>query len=98
MFLYIYINYNISYLLGLPKTTACTTVNKVCASGMKAIQLGAQNLMCGHQDIMVAGGMESMSNVPFYMRRGETNYGGVNLLVSFIFTYNIVSLHILFIF
>jgi acetyl-CoA C-acetyltransferase len=46
---------------------------------MKAIQLASQNLMCGHQEVMVAGGMESMSNVPFYMRRGETSYGGVNL-------------------
>lgn len=48
---------------------------------MKSIQLAAQNLMCGHQDVMVAGGMESMSNVPFYMKRGETTYGGVNLVV-----------------
>ncbi|XP_059485107.1 acetyl-CoA acetyltransferase, mitochondrial [Neocloeon triangulifer] len=64
---------------GLLKSVPCTTVNKVCASGMKAIQLASQNLMCGHQEVMVAGGMESMSNVPFYMRRGETSYGGINL-------------------
>uniref|UniRef100_A0A1B6FXX3 acetyl-CoA C-acetyltransferase n=1 Tax=Cuerna arida TaxID=1464854 RepID=A0A1B6FXX3_9HEMI len=68
-----------SLFAGLSKNTDCSTINKVCASGMKAIQLAAQNLMCGHQDVMVAGGMESMSNVPFYMRRGETSYGGVSL-------------------
>jgi len=52
---------------------------------MKAIQLASQNLMCGHQELMVAGGMESMSNVPFYMRRGETSYGGVNLQDGIVF-------------
>jgi acetyl-CoA C-acetyltransferase len=57
-------------------------VNKVCASGMKAIMLATQNIKCGDQDIMIAGGMESMSNVPYYMKRGETPYGGVNLIVS----------------
>lgn len=70
---------------GLPKSTECTTINKVCASGMKSIQLAAQNLMCGHQDIMVAGGMESMSNVPFYMKRGETTYGGITLIDGIVF-------------
>lgn len=64
---------------GLSQSTPCTTVNKVCASGMKAIMLAAQSLMCGSQEIMVAGGMESMSNVPYYMARGETPYGGVHL-------------------
>lgn len=64
---------------GLPKSTACTTINKVCSSGMKSIMLAAQGLMCGHQEVMVAGGMESMSNVPFYMKRGDTGYGGVTL-------------------
>jgi len=44
--------------------------------------LAAQNIKCGDQDIMVAGGMESMSNVPYYMKRGESPYGGVNLVVS----------------
>lgn len=61
---------------GLPITTPTTTINKVCASGMKSIMLAAQNLMCGHQSVMVAGGMESMSNVPYYIRRGATPYGG----------------------
>jgi acetyl-CoA C-acetyltransferase len=55
---------------GLPTNTTCTTVNKVCASGMKAIMMASQSLMCGHQDIMLAGGMESMSNVPYYLARG----------------------------
>ncbi|GFT90954.1 acetyl-CoA acetyltransferase, mitochondrial [Nephila pilipes] len=45
---------------GLNISTPCTTVNKVCASGMKSIMLASQNLMLGHQDIMVAGGMESV--------------------------------------
>jgi acetyl-CoA C-acetyltransferase len=59
-----------SIYAGLPKSTICTTVNKVCASGMKAIMMSSQSLMCGHQDVMVAGGMESMSNVPYYLARG----------------------------
>lgn len=69
-------------LAGLPKSTSCTTINKVCSSGMKSIMLAAQGLMCGHREIMVAGGMESMSNVPFYMKRGDTGYGGVTLQVG----------------
>ncbi|XP_016853527.1 acetyl-CoA acetyltransferase, mitochondrial isoform X2 [Anolis carolinensis] len=64
---------------GLPVSTPCTTVNKVCASGMKSIMMAAQSLMCGNQDVMVAGGMESMSNVPYTMVRGATPYGGVRL-------------------
>ena len=50
---------------GLPDNVNCTTVNKVCASGMKAISQAAQSIMLGDADIVVAGGMESMSNVPF---------------------------------
>ncbi|CAG2107211.1 unnamed protein product [Medioppia subpectinata] len=64
---------------GLPTTIPTTSVNKVCASGMKAMMFGAQSLMCGHQEVIVAGGMESMSNVPFYLKRGDTTYGGVRL-------------------
>ncbi|XP_044140985.1 acetyl-CoA acetyltransferase, mitochondrial [Bufo gargarizans] len=64
---------------GLPISTPTTTINKVCASGMKSIMLAAQSLMCGHQNVMVAGGMESMSNVPYCMSRGATPYGGVKL-------------------
>src|ERR1044072_4829609 len=51
---------------GLPDKVVCTTVNKVCASGMKSVAQGAQAIMLGDADIVVAGGMESMSNVPFY--------------------------------
>lgn len=76
------INGIIVFLVGLPKSTICTTVNKVCASGMKSVMLAAQALQCGHQEIVVAGGMESMSNVPFYMKRGETTYGGLKLEVN----------------
>lgn len=65
---------------GLPKTVPCTAVNKVCASGMKAIILGAQSILAGDNEIVVAGGQESMSNAPYYLARGETPYGGVNLL------------------
>lgn len=62
---------------GLNLGTPCTTVNKVCASGMKAVMLASQSLMCGHQEVMVAGGMESMSNVPYFLKRGQTPYGGI---------------------
>ncbi len=51
---------------GLPNEVNCTTINKVCASGMKAIAQAAQSILLGDADIVVAGGMESMSNVPFY--------------------------------
>lgn len=55
---------------GLPPSTICTTVNKVCSSGMKAIMLGAQSIALGINDVVVAGGMESMSNAPFLIQRG----------------------------
>ncbi len=67
---------------GLPDTVHCTTVNKVCASGMKAVMQGAQAIMLGDVDVVVAGGMESMSNVPFYsenMRWGN-KYGNVTMI------------------
>jgi acetyl-CoA C-acetyltransferase len=67
---------------GLPKEVNCTTVNKVCASGMKAISQAAQSILLGDADIVVAGGMESMSNVPFYsdtMRWGN-KYGNVSFI------------------
>lgn len=67
---------------GLPNEVNCTTVNKVCASGMKAIAQAAQSIKLGDADIVVAGGMESMSNVPFYaehMRWGN-KYGNVSFL------------------
>jgi len=67
---------------GLSDSVICTTVNKVCASGMKSIAIAAQSIMLGDADIIVAGGMESMSNVPFYsenMRWGN-KYGNVSLV------------------
>ena len=67
---------------GLPDKVIATTINKVCASGMKAIAIGAQSILLGDADIIVAGGMESMSNVPFYnahMRWGN-KYGNVTLV------------------
>jgi acetyl-CoA C-acetyltransferase len=69
-------------LAGLPDGVIATTVNKVCASGMKAIAQAAQSILLGDADIMVAGGMESMSNVPYYnadMRWGN-KYGNVQMI------------------
>lgn len=66
----------------LPENVCCTTVNKVCASGMKAIVNGAQSIMLGDADVVVAGGMENMSAAPFYapsMRWGN-KYGNTNLV------------------
>ncbi len=67
---------------GLPDTVNCTTVNKVCASGMKSIAFAAQSIMLGDADIVVAGGMESMSNVPFYADtlRWGNKYGNTGLI------------------
>jgi acetyl-CoA C-acetyltransferase len=67
---------------GLPDNVNCTTVNKVCASGMKSIMQGAQSIMLGDADVVVAGGMESMSNVPFYNanQRWGNKYGNVTLV------------------
>lgn len=67
---------------GVPDNVPCTTVNKVCASGMKSVMQGAQSIMLGDNDVVVAGGMESMSNVPFYsdtMRWGN-KYGNVTMI------------------
>lgn len=67
---------------GLPNEVNCTTINKVCASGMKSIAQATQSILLGDADIAIAGGMESMSNVPFYsdsMRWGN-KYGHVQLL------------------
>lgn len=67
---------------GLSDHVNCTTVNKVCASGMKAIAQGTQSILLGDADIVVAGGMESMSNVPFYTEnlRWGNKYGNVSLI------------------
>jgi acetyl-CoA C-acetyltransferase len=66
---------------GLPNEVNCTTINKVCASGMKAIAQAAQSIALGDADIVVAGGMESMSNVPFYVEnmRWGNKYGNTTL-------------------
>ena len=58
---------------GLPDIPA-TAINKVCASGMKAVMLAAQSIALGQADVIVAGGMESMSNVPFYLNKARTGY------------------------
>ena len=67
---------------GLPDSVPCTTVNKVCASGMKAIMMGAQSILLGDQDIVVAGGMENMSSVPFYVGnlRWGNKYGNSQMI------------------
>ena len=72
-----------SKLAGLPDKVICTTVNKVCASGMKSIALAAQSILLGDADIIVAGGMESMSNVPFYnMNQRWGNKYGDTLMID----------------
>jgi len=67
---------------GLPDTVQCTTVNKVCASGMKAVMMAAQSIQCGDADVVVAGGMESMSQVPYYVptQRWGNKYGHVQMI------------------
>lgn len=67
---------------GLPNAVNCSTINKVCASGMKAIALAAQSILLGDADVVIAGGMESMSNVPFYadtMRWGN-KFGNTQMI------------------
>ncbi len=59
---------------GLPDNIPCTTINKVCASGTKAIMLAAQSIQLGLADVVVAGGMESMSNVPYYIPKARFGY------------------------
>ncbi len=59
---------------GVGFNVPCTTINKVCASGMKAVMFGAQSIMLGINDVVVAGGMESMSNVPFYVPKARFGY------------------------
>ena len=60
---------------GLPSSVQCTTINKVCASGTKAIMYAAQSIALGDADVVVAGGMESMSNIPYYMPKARYGYG-----------------------
>lgn len=59
---------------GLGYEIPCTQVNKVCASGMKAIMVGAQSIMLGQNEVVVAGGMESMSNIPYYVPKARFGY------------------------
>ncbi len=59
---------------GIGNHVPCTTVNKVCASGMKSAMLGAQSIMLGFNDIVVAGGMESMTNIPYYLPKARFGY------------------------
>ena len=72
----------VSIAAGINTKTPCTTVNKVCASGMKAIMLGAQSIQLGDNDVVVVGGMESMSNAPHYLPTGRTGirYGNGEIL------------------
>ena len=67
---------------GIGINVPCTTVNKVCSSGMKSIMFGAQSIMLGLNDVVVVGGMESMSNVPFYMPKARWGhkYGNTELI------------------
>jgi len=66
---------------GLPNSVPCTTVNKVCASGMKAIMFGAQSILAGDNHIVVAGGMENMSQTPHYIDgRNGTKFGNITML------------------
>ncbi len=72
---------------GLDDHVPCTTVNKVCASGMKAISQGAQSIMLGDADVIVAGGMENMSSVPHYLpgSRKGTKLGHMTMLDGMVF-------------
>ncbi|MDJ0364212.1 acetyl-CoA C-acyltransferase [Hymenobacter sp. H14-R3] len=67
---------------GLPDTVECTTVNKVCASGSKAIMYAAQAIMLGQAEVILAGGMESMSNVPYYLDKARfgAKYGNGQMI------------------
>lgn len=60
---------------GLPEKTICTTVNKVCSSGLKSITMAAQTIQLKQANVILAGGMESMSNAPYYLEKGRTGYG-----------------------
>ena len=59
---------------GISHEVPCTTINKVCSSGMKSVMFGAQSIMLGQNDVIVAGGMESMSNIPYYIPKARYGY------------------------
>jgi len=67
---------------GIGYNVPCTTINKVCSSGMKSIMLGAQSIMLGHADIIVSGGTESMSNIPYYVPKARwgSKYGHTQMI------------------
>ncbi len=66
---------------GLPDTVPCTTINKVCASGMKSVMQAAQSIALGDTEIVVAGGMENMSQIPHYFQaRVATKFGPASLI------------------
>ncbi len=67
---------------GIPDTVPCTTVNKVCASGMKAVMLGAQSIMLGDNDVVIAGGMENMSRIPHYVHLRNGHKFGPQTMVD----------------
>ena len=60
---------------GLKNSTPSTTINKVCASGMKSVMFGAQSIQLGQNQVVVAGGMENMSSIPFYLPKARYGYG-----------------------
>ncbi len=72
---------------GLPDSVICTTVNKVCASGMKSIALAAQSIMLGENDVVIAGGMENMSQVPHYLPGSRNGFrlGDAKLIDGMVF-------------
>jgi acetyl-CoA C-acetyltransferase len=59
---------------GIPESVPCMTINKVCGSGLKSVMLGAQSIMTGESDIVVAGGMESMTNAPYFLDKARSGY------------------------
>jgi acetyl-CoA C-acetyltransferase len=69
-------------LAGLPVNVVCTNVNKVCASGMKALTIGAQQITLGLRDVVLVGGTESMSNAPYYVKRGSVSRMGDQQLID----------------
>ena len=67
---------------GIGNNVPCTTINKVCASGMKSVALGAQSIIAGDNHVVVAGGMENMSMAPHYMMgRAGTKFGNIQMLL-----------------
>uniref|UniRef100_A0A914X0Q8 Acetyl-CoA C-acyltransferase n=1 Tax=Plectus sambesii TaxID=2011161 RepID=A0A914X0Q8_9BILA len=72
----------VSIAAGIPVSAPAMTINKVCSSGLKAIMLAAESLTVSDHRVIVAAGMESMSQAPFFLDRGDTPYGGLKLIDS----------------